>query len=273
MNRKISCYKELKCSKCNKIFNKKDNYNKHIKRKNSCINNLNKELTLTKYDLKVKILENEILIYKNNMNLLEDKIKKLENELSFCKSLLKQNGGNNINNINNSDINIGNKNNITNIIFNINVDYSHVDVKKLKEIIEQSVESIKNKSTKLIFNDNKFGDLASHPQYQTCIQLLSSLIKYIWKDVPENNIIKYFNETFVKYSKKKLWKEISEKEMLQYIIETLFEIYNQKDKELVKDKYMKNIWGQCSTLEQYQLFKNYCLEAGMVEQMKKDLSI
>jgi hypothetical protein len=91
--------------------------------------------------------------------------------------------------------------------------------------------------------------------------------------VPENNIIKYFNNTFLKYSKKKLWEEISEKEMLQYIIETLFDIYSNKGGELIKNNYLKNIWGQCSTLEQYKLFKNYCLEAGMIEQIKKDLSI
>jgi hypothetical protein len=78
-----------KCDKCNKEFNKKHNYEVHINRKFSCINNyIDKNLiiqTLTdeNKELQNKEVQNRLLNnieFTNTIKILEDKIKQLEDK-------------------------------------------------------------------------------------------------------------------------------------------------------------------------------------------------
>jgi hypothetical protein len=78
-----------KCEKCNKEFNKKHNYEVHINRKFSCINNyIDKNLiiqTLTdeNKELQNKEVQNRLLNnieFTNTIKTLEDKIKQLEDK-------------------------------------------------------------------------------------------------------------------------------------------------------------------------------------------------
>ena len=63
-----------KCDKCFKEYTKKHNYESHLKRKNPCNNNIDK-------DLLIKTLSDENIELKNEIKIAEE----LKNEMKFIK--------------------------------------------------------------------------------------------------------------------------------------------------------------------------------------------
>jgi iron-sulfur cluster repair protein YtfE (RIC family) len=100
-------------------------------------------------------------------------------------------------------------------------------------------------------------------------------VNYIWKDVPQNNIIKYFNNIFIKYLENKEWKIVTEKDIFQYILETLHNIYKEKADELIKNNYIKNLCGQSEKESEYNRAKydNTGFKIGIKDQLKEDFKI
>ena len=291
MNKKTSCKKkEFICKKCDKIFTHKGHYLRHINRKISCIDEERKKNMKNKLELEFSNMKNklelEISNVKQENNFLKRENQLLKNENKFLKQLLIQNniGTNEINGNDNTNTNSNNKintntnsnnTNSNNITLNFNVTFDHITREKLKSIVEESINLIETGKSKIKFKDNKYGDLTGMKYYKECIQIMSSLIKLIWKNekVPKNNIIKYFNNIFLKYTKDKIWQEVKESDMFEYIIETFNKVYSDKANEMLTKNHIENILSQSNKQDKLNLLKNYCLQTGMKDQIKIDLSM
>jgi hypothetical protein len=137
-----------KCDKCLKEFNKKHNYEVHINRKFSCINNYIDK------DLIIQNLTNENIELKNKNEELEDKIKQLENENKTINELYKtlldkcfeNNKKSSKTNCNNTNTNTNSNNTNTNSNNTINNYYNLVPfgMENLDDLTQEEKKTILN---------------------------------------------------------------------------------------------------------------------------------
>jgi uncharacterized C2H2 Zn-finger protein len=81
-NKKNTCYTELTCPKCNEKFKYKYNYDRHINRKKPCVINSNELITnknsrVNALELEVKLLKNRIIELKNDKDRMSNQILKM----------------------------------------------------------------------------------------------------------------------------------------------------------------------------------------------------
>ena len=256
ISKKIPCHKKLKCSKCFKIFNHKGHYEKHINRKNDC--------SLDKYKLVQKNIQQELIIRKKDneilnlkVNKLENKITKLESEVNLLKTIIQKHNieikgsHNTINNNSNNPITL-----------NIQVYTNHITPQILKQLEKKAIKIIKEGRSNLPIFDKETEFNYSEDE-KVCCQYLEDIIKYIWKNpkLPQNNIIKYFEDTYLKYSgniDKKNWDKLSYEDMKEYILKTIYKIC---DKEKISKEEMsrklKNILMHYKLHPKYEMSKLY----------------
>ena len=187
IQKKIPCYKELKCNKFNKCFNKKYNYERHINMKISCTLKENNKIQKNT-EMQLVLANKDIEILKKDVQLLKNNIEDLKNENNFLRNLLRKNNiNNNYNNSNNHYINSNN------IILNINLHVGHItkEILDLKE--KEAIKKIKN-GTSILPTYDKQLELFYSEEERICAQYLMELIWFIWNhpELPENKIIKYF---------------------------------------------------------------------------------
>ena len=217
-----------KCDKCLKEFNKKHNYEVHINRKFSCINNYIDK------DLIIQNLSNENIELEQNNKELEQKIKKLDekniilNEL--YKSLLDKCLDKTIKNKNISNNNCNNTNNYNDItnntINNINV--------KLVPFGMENLDDLTPEEKKIILNAGMFCSVMCTkklncnprlPQYQniTFTNLRSNDAKIFDKD--------------------KTWKTVDKEDLFETVIPRRIDDVNLliENEEIKITPYMENL--------------------------------
>lgn len=272
INKKISCHNKLQCKKCFKIFKYKGDYDRHLNRKSDCSMDIYKiEQNNYKMQLDLSNKDNEIL--KKDNQLLKNKIEKLENEIKIlnnkniylCSMLNKNNINHNItnNNCNNKITNNINGNNNNNIRLNIQVYTNHVTPEILKQLELKATKIIKQHKSKLPDYDKETEQ--EYNEYEKiCCQYLEDIIKYIWKnkEIPENNIIRYLEKTYLKYSgniNKKKWDILSYEEIKEYILKTIYKICErEKIKKEDMNRKLKSILMNCSLHPKYDM-RQYAL--------------
>ena len=251
LNKKIKCYKKLQCLKCFKPFKQKIDYERHLNRKNDC--------SLDKYKIIRKNIQQELIIAKKDIEILkkENQIIKIENqnfkqEINLLKTIIQKH---NIEIKGNYNSNIGNTKIDNSITLNIQVYTNHITPEILKKLEKQAIKIIKEGRSNLpIFDKDTEFNYSEHERI--CCQYLEDIIKYIWKNpnIPENNIIKYFENTYLKYSDNiDKWTKLSYFHMKEYILKTIYKIC---DKEKINKKDMsrklKNILMHCSLHPKYE---------------------
>ena len=162
------------CEKCKKEFTDKSNYNKHLKRKNTCVNIFNEcEYCNNIYSSKGNLLRhmrtcavknnNIIDNLKNNEEIIETLIqenKEMKKELELIKEKM---SNNNIATINNSNNNI-NSNNITN---NNNINIVNFGRERIEKLTQEEIDQILNAGSSALTQHVKMIHLNDRlPEYQ-----------------------------------------------------------------------------------------------------------
>ena len=249
IKKKNPCYEILKCHKCNKYFKQKSHYEKHINMKISC--DLKQNIYLQKnIEMQLVLANKDIEIANQKILSQENIIKELKSENIFLRNLLRKNNiNNNYNNSNNHYINSNN------IILNINLHVGHItkEILDLKE--KEAIKKIKN-GTSILPTYDKQLELFYSEEERICAQYLMELIWFIWNhpELPENKIIKYFENSFQKYSKLGKWEIKNISQIQNYILKTIYNIC--KEKKIVKDR-LNSILRYCEDHPKYELTKKF----------------
>lgn len=234
IDKKNSCYTELRCKKCHKIFKQKGDYNKHMNRKKSCDN------IYTKYENILK--DNEILRLKNKLylNQLNDKDKQLIIKDKQIERLT--------NIISTSPLSITNTNSNNIIILNITGQESlgHIKVDNLNNILHKLFKQEKIKS---LF------EMTMNQRNNVMLNLFNKFqqLTYFNNLVPENHIILPDKEKqkFNTYVKQDKWEYKDVDNVLDLMLKCCDRYYKDKVKILrddvgrIDDKY-KNIENMMS---------------------------
>lgn len=220
----------MKCHKCNKIFLKKYNLNRHLNRQYACdlihkCNHCNKVFK-TKQKLDYHKERKTSCVKNNNieLNSLINEIKELRNQLMFA----------NITNINNTTNNTNiNSNNTNNIILNVFgcEDVKHINVKfieqKLKELLKNQYKKCSGKIMKI--NDLKYcsNDI-------DFIDLNKMFIENIFLTKPENKTIKIENDkTFI--NEESGWKDCDISEIVESVLNNIQNLlYQLKETKFIQ---------------------------------------
>ena len=249
INKKNLCYKKLECIKCKKIFNKKNNYSRHIKMKISCTLKNHKKINKNA-QLQLVLVNKDNLILKKDNEILRRDVKELKKENEFMRMLLKKNNiDNSYSNINYSTIN---SNNVT---LNIHLHLGHITKEMLDLKEKEAIKKIKNGTSTLPTYDKQL-EMYYSEEERICAQYLMELVHFIWNhpELPENKIIKYFEDRYLKYCELGKWGKHNISQIQDYILETIY--VTCKKKELVKNR-LNSILKHCKIHPKYEQTKMF----------------